>query len=192
MSQLIDVSPAMRHRVLSTRFGDRLQHVTDWDAPSPVPEWTARDVVAHLGWLPELTSSCGVDLRVPDIIPTDNPSIDVLARFRAQTEAVDVALAGPDAHATLRTPAGDLTLAEVIDRLYAPDLFIHAWDLAAAAGQDRTLDEDYSRRVYEQLAAQGPALQESGHFGAPVPVRDDASWQDKMLALSGRDPNWPA
>jgi len=36
----------------------------------------------------------------------------------------------------------------------------------------------------------GPALHESGQFGTPQPVADDASPQDRLIALIGRDPGW--
>lgn len=42
------MTPAERHRAVTGTFGDRVAGVTDWSVPTPVAEWTARDVVAHL------------------------------------------------------------------------------------------------------------------------------------------------
>ncbi len=41
-------TPAERHLSTATTFGEVVNATTDWDAPSPVPEWSARDVVGHL------------------------------------------------------------------------------------------------------------------------------------------------
>ena len=45
--------PAERHRQVAGLFTERACGTRSWDAPSPVPEWTARDVVRHLtDWFP--------------------------------------------------------------------------------------------------------------------------------------------
>ena len=52
-------------------FSDRVRGVTDWDAPSPVEGWAARDVVRHLvEWFPAfLAGGAGVELP-------SGPSVD--------------------------------------------------------------------------------------------------------------------
>lgn len=40
--------PAERHRQIGGLFTDRVLGARDWDAPSPVAGWAARDVVRHL------------------------------------------------------------------------------------------------------------------------------------------------
>jgi hypothetical protein len=45
--------PAERHRQIGGLFTDRVLGACDWDAPSPVAGWAARDVVRHLTeWFP--------------------------------------------------------------------------------------------------------------------------------------------
>ena len=45
--------PAGRHRAIAATFAERTGGTTDWDVPSPVDGWTARDVVRHLtDWFP--------------------------------------------------------------------------------------------------------------------------------------------
>lgn len=184
MSALTDATPAERHRLLAGRFAALIDGTTDWDARSPVPEWTAAEVVEHLGWLPGLLGQWGVTLDVPE---ADTPA----ERFRAQTAAVQAMLDGPDAGRIVETGMfGDLPLAHVIDQFYNFDLYAHAWDLARATGQAVSLEEDYAKGAYEGMSAMGPALHESGQFGTPQPVADDASYADKLIALIGRDPKW--
>ena len=49
-------TPADEYREIAGRFTELVEGVPDdatWNRRSPVPEWTARDVVGHLvGWLP--------------------------------------------------------------------------------------------------------------------------------------------
>lgn len=184
MSQLTDATPAERHRILADRFADIAENVTDWEAPTPVREWRAVDVVEHLGWLPGMLGGMGVTLHVAE---EGTP----LERFRAQSAAVQAILDGPDAAREVETGSmGVLPLAQVIDSFYTFDLFAHAWDLARASGQQVDLDDDFAARAYAGMSATGPALHASGHFGQPQPVPDDASSADRLIALIGRDPSW--
>jgi hypothetical protein len=49
---------AERHRQVGGLFTERVLGTLDWDAPSPVPGWAARDVVRHLTeWFPPFLSA---------------------------------------------------------------------------------------------------------------------------------------
>ena len=184
MSELTDATSAHRHRLLNARFLALTEAVSDWDAPTPVAEWVARDVVEHLGWLPGMLSGMGVTVQVPE-------EPDPVRRLRAQGQAVQDLLDGPDADRPVETTMfGTMPLSRVIDTFYAFDLFAHAWDLAKATGQDAALDADYAAAAYQGMSAVGPALHESGQFGTPQPVAPDASPQDRLIALIGRDAGW--
>jgi hypothetical protein len=59
---LAELTAAERHRRIANDFTAQVEQVTDWDAPTPVADWHARDVVEHLvWWLPGLLSGGGVD-----------------------------------------------------------------------------------------------------------------------------------
>lgn len=186
MSELTDTSPAERHRMLAARFFAVAEQVSDWSAPTPVKEWVAADIVEHLGWLPGMLGGMGVD--VPPI-EGDSP----LDRLRAQTAVVQAMLEGPHSEQIVETGfMGAIPLSAVIERFYSFDLFGHTWDLARSSGQDADLDADYAAGAFAGMSAMGPALHESGQFGTPQPVADDATVQDKLIALIGRDPAWSA
>ena len=52
-----DQAAAERYRQTAAMFSRTVDGVSDWDAPTPVAEWRARDVVGHLTtWLPGLVS----------------------------------------------------------------------------------------------------------------------------------------
>ena len=51
MTRLPDQPMGEKHRIIAEGFTQRVLHVSDWDAPTPVKEWRARDVVGHLLWI---------------------------------------------------------------------------------------------------------------------------------------------
>jgi len=54
------------------------------------------------------------------------------------------------------------------------DVFIHGWDLAAATGQDTTLDPDLIRACRQVAEPQVGAFRDAGALAGPLPVPDDA------------------
>lgn len=73
-------------------------------------------------------------------------------------------------------------------RQQTSDVTIHTWDLARAVGADERLDPDLVEAVWSDLDGQRDMLAESGLFSDPVDLPDDASLQDRLIALTGRDP----
>jgi hypothetical protein len=51
VSPFTESSPADQHRVASDQLVAIAEQVSDWDAPTPVREWVARDIPEHLTWL---------------------------------------------------------------------------------------------------------------------------------------------
>jgi uncharacterized protein (TIGR03086 family) len=91
------------------------------------------------------------------------------------------------------TEAGGVDLpGEVAAQVAASEVVVHAWDLAAATGQDLTHDSaviDAAFAFVEPTVAQNPNGR-PGLFGPPVPVPDDAPPLHRLLGLTGRDPAW--
>jgi uncharacterized protein (TIGR03086 family) len=75
------------------------------------------------------------------------------------------------------------------------DYLVHGWDVARAAGQDVTLDEESCRTVLTMGQRWPDVPANWGGPGAPwgyrVEVTDDAPAADRMLGFLGRSPNWP-
>ncbi|MEV4895536.1 TIGR03086 family protein, partial [Nonomuraea sp. NPDC055795] len=78
---------------------------------------------------------------------------------------------------------------------------LHGWDLAKATGQDATIDAEDVRLSWESVSELPPELIEQFRtpgafgpgvevFGPEVKVGPDASPQDRLLGMIGRDPNW--
>ena len=118
------------HDATADRFGQVVDAVTDWDAPTPVPEWRARDVVHHLTtWLPDLLGSCGVDLPTGELA-------DPVGSWHRQDEALRALLATRGDEVLTHPFLGTKTLAEMLAQVYVGDVFLHTWDLARASGQE--------------------------------------------------------
>ena len=184
------MSPAERHRQIAAGFSARVDGVPDWNAPTPVAEWTARDVVGHLvGWLPGFLAGGGVALQV------DGPDVDTdpAAAWHAHAAAVQALLDGPAGEQEFTHPqAGSQPLGAAIDQFYTTDVFLHTWDLARATGQGDTLDDDACAAMLAGMEPWDEILRTSGQYGPRVPVPDDAPAQDRLLGFIGRDPAWQA
>jgi uncharacterized protein (TIGR03086 family) len=181
--------PAERHREIAAVFTDRVRGTKSWDAPSPVAEWDARDVVRHLiEWFPAfLSSGAGIELPV-------GPSVDddPVAAWQVYCDGVQAGLDDPlTADRELRNEhIGTMPLATAIDQIYTPDVFMHTWDLARATGQDDRLDADFCAQLLGGMEQMEEVLRSSGQFGTRVDVPDGADAQTKLIGFIGRDPFW--
>ncbi|WP_114422357.1 TIGR03086 family metal-binding protein [Nocardioides houyundeii] len=185
----LPAQPAARHRAVAATFTHLVRGVDDWDAPSPVPGWAARDVVDHLvTWFPAFLAS-GSGHRWP---PGPPVSEDPLAAWTAQVRGVQSLLDDPEAAAsTFSHPqVGEQELASAVSSFYTADVFMHSWDLARASGQPVTLDADACQQLVSSMRAMETAIRQSGQFGTAQPVAADASAQDRLVAFIGRDPGW--
>jgi uncharacterized protein (TIGR03086 family) len=180
---------AERHRSHAGTFGTIVQQVPAWDVPTPVPAWTARDVVRHLTeWFPAfLADGSGIHLPAGPAVDAD-PA----AAWQHQAAAIQAILDDPASESVIfahpHVPA--CPLPEAIDRFYTTDVFMHTWDLARATGQDDRLD---AGECVELLAGMEPLddmLRASGQYGPRVAVPADADPTDRLVAFIGRDPHW--
>jgi uncharacterized protein (TIGR03086 family) len=181
-------TPAERHRRIAATFTDRVRGTSDWDAPTPVPDWTARDVVDHLTtWFPGFLAGTGAALP-------DGPSAqdDPVAAWEHQTAAVQAMLDDPEQvdRAIDNPHLGTMTLGGATDMIYTTDVFMHTWDLARGTGQDDRLDPDECAALAAGMESMEEIIRSSGQYGPRVPVPDDADAQTRMLGFIGRDPDW--
>ncbi|KRC48944.1 MULTISPECIES: TIGR03086 family metal-binding protein [unclassified Nocardioides] len=186
---MIPDGPAEEHRSVASTFGEKVRGVTDWDSPTPVADWQARDVVRHLvEWFPSFLAD-GTDIR---LAPGPDVDTDPVAAWEHHAAAVQAVLDDPaNAGVTFAHPRlPRMPLPQAVSQFYSSDVFMHTWDLARASGQDDRLDEDRCRTMVEGMAPMDEMLRQSGQYGARVPVADDAPWQDQLVGFIGRDPRW--
>lgn len=180
----IPIDPPERHRAIAAGFSAVCRAVTDWSAPTPVPEWRAADVVEHLiTWVRGFLAESADLGRAPDVLAGPATAWEVHA------DAVQAVLDDPASErATFANPhVGELPLREAIDRFYTSDVFMHTWDLARSAGLPDPLDPRLAGEMLAGMAPMEEMLRASGQFGeAARPVAHDASPGDRLMAFLGR------
>ena len=182
--------PAERHREIGRVFTQRVQGTRSWDVPSPVAEWTARDVVRHLtAWFPSFLAA-GSGIQLPAGPSVDDP----VGAWQAQCDAVQTLLDDPATSDLVLSNRhiGEVPLDRAIDQFYTADVFMHTWDLARATGQDDRLDPGFCAQLLGGMEQLGEAFRSSGQYGARVEVPEDAGPQTRLLGFIGRDPEWTA
>jgi uncharacterized protein (TIGR03086 family) len=186
-------TPADEHREMAAPFTRLVRAVPDdrWDAPSPVDDWRARDVVRHLvEWFPSfLTAFAGVELK-----PGPSVDDDPVAAWQALDDQVQALLDDPaSGEVTLAIPYADpMPLPPGIVQFFSNDVFMHSWDLARATGQDFALDPDRCAEMVAGMEQMEELIRSSGQFGPRVEVAADADAQTRLLGFIGRDPAWRA
>jgi uncharacterized protein (TIGR03086 family) len=174
-----------RYRRLADEFANKIAKVPGdkWDAPSPCPDWTARDVVQHvvdtqgmfLGFV-------GKELgEIPSATHDPGAAWDA-ARAQTQRELDDPASAGTEFDGFFGRSRYD----EAVDRFLNFDLVVHGWDLARAAGLDDSIAPDDIARVREKAESFGDAMRGPQAFGPEIEAPPDADDQTKLLAFLGR------
>ena len=115
------------------------------------------------------------------------------AAWQVHCDAVQALLDDPaTAGRVLTNPhIGTLPLDRAIDQFYTADVFMHAWDLARATGQDDRLDPDFCAQLLDGMRPIEQVLRSSGQYGPRVEVPGDAGVQARLLGFIGRDPSWP-
>ncbi len=162
-----------------------------WGKPSPCEGWDGRDVVRHLvDWLPGpgfLLGTFGVETRpIPSV---DDDPAEAWATVR---DAIQEGLDNPAVAQRVEDcgPPGRLSFEAAVAMTCTPDVLIHTWDLAHAAGIDVELDAEEVARQAAGIDAMpssvDEAMRESGHFGPRVEVAADADDLTRVLAFYGR------
>ena len=183
------MTPAEQHAFDAERFAEVADAAAgaDWDRPSPVAAWTARDVVGHLvDWLPAFLERA--DISLPPVDRTADPA----AAWRARAADVQTLLDEQSDRRFERPMFGVTTIGAILAQIYVNDVWMHSWDLAKALGQDIDLGEQRCADALVGMEPMDEVLRQSGQFGPPVPVPDDAPAQDRLIGFLGRDPGWAA
>ena len=69
------------------------------------------------------------------------------------------------------------------------DQLLHGWDLATATGQDATMPDGLPDMAYQLIHGQFTEEQRVGVFKPEIPVGENVSAQDRLLAYTGRQPS---
>ncbi len=184
-------APAQEFREIGGRFAAVVAGVRpdQWDDPSPVQEWAARDVVRHLvEWFPAFLAS-GAEVQLAAGPRADDDPAGAWHHLQLEVQALlddpvsgDRVLSNPN--------IGSISLPLAVSRFFTADVFMHTWDLARATGQDDTLDSDRCAAMLSEMDQFEDAMRGSGQYGPRVEVPAEAGPQARMLGFIGRDPEW--
>jgi uncharacterized protein (TIGR03086 family) len=175
-----------RYRRLSDQFATRIRAVPadGWDAQTPCPDWTARDLVRHV------VDTQGMFLGLVDrkIGPLPDVAEDPAGAWDAARAAIQADLDDPTrAAAEYDGFLGRSTFEASVDQFLNTDLVVHGWDLARATGQDETIAPEDVRRVMDAARVFGDAMRGPNAFGPEVEAPAGADEQTRMLAFLGRE-----
>lgn len=160
-----------------------------WHASTPCAGWDVRALLNHVvsgnWWASELAAGATID-SVGDRFDGDVLGADPVTAFNASAKAAAAVFRRPGA---LDAPCA-VSYGPVPGSVYAGhrffDVFIHGWDLAAASGQDTTLDPGLMEACRMVIEPQLGAFREAGALLAPLPVPPGATAQTRFLAMLGR------
>ena len=176
-------------------FGRRAQLVTaeQWSNPTPCTDWDVRTLVNHVVgeqlWTVPLLAGQTME-QVGDRFEGDLLGNDPAGQAEQAAAAAALAAQAPDLlDRTVQLSFGPTPAEEYLFQLLA-DHLIHGWDLAAAIGDDRRLDEHAVRLCATWFAGRQQMYRDAGIIGPPVPLDDAATDSDRLLAAFGRDPGW--
>lgn len=161
--------------------------------PTPCDDF---DVATLIGHLLGVVRRIGVVLdgrpfyEAPSLLESTDWSAD-WASGRAATEQI-IAV---DSNQTrvVTVPWGEVTGGAAL-ATYVGELGVHAWDLAVATGRTDQLDDELATAALAPYQQKVPAEPRGGQipFGPVVPVPDDADPYARLVAWTGRDPEWVA
>lgn len=191
MPVLLDLRPPARQitALLAGVTDDRLKD------PTPCPDYTVSDLLAHLMGLAEAFRDAGrKQLGATTATGPGNAGTELDPRWRTLLpqrldELVEV-WRSPGAWQG-DTQAGGVELSgEVAGLVAGNELVVHGWDLAVSTGQRYQGDPTALQASHDFLAQSTDPEERAGVFGPVVPVPDGASLLSRVVGLSGRSPAW--
>jgi uncharacterized protein (TIGR03086 family) len=167
----------------------------DLDRPTPCPGTSVGDLVDHVGGLTRGFTAVARKDTDGSVAPQKPDAANLEAgwqdRLTRDLATLAEAWRDPAAWEGMTSAAGVPLPGQVAGLVALDELVVHGWDLAVAIGRP------YEPSVEEVEAASSfvegfDAPRDGNLFGPVVPVPDDASAFDRLLGLTGRDPNWQA
>ena len=171
---------------------DQFQKASDWtsskiagatdqlDAQTPCEEWKVRDVIGHL--IDGQVLFQGAARGEPSAPPTGAP------KPVGDADPVgDYDTARNETLSAFKQP-GAIEKAGFVGAIAWVDQLVHGWDIAKATGQDTTMPSDLAEAAFANLDGKFPTDGSTPFFAKAVEVPADASAQDKLLGLAGRQP----
>jgi uncharacterized protein (TIGR03086 family) len=159
---------------------------------TPCTEWDVRTLLNHLILWTSYSAerrahgeSVSEELMAKDFAAEP----DFAAAYRAQLDRALAAWADPAAWERDLNVMGSATPAADVAALLIAEMVLHGWDLAVATGQSYTVSDKAATAALAAVEANAELFRQYKGFAEPVPVPAGAPAVDRVLALSGRDPD---
>ncbi|OLT06034.1 TIGR03086 family protein [Pseudonocardia sp. CNS-004] len=166
-----------------------------WEAPTPCPDWNARELVEHLVLGHQLFAGIlrGTAVVTPDALDPARRDVlgdDPTGTYRAATDDLLAAFRQPGAlDQVVEVPFG-VVPGIVAVHLRAVEELVHGWDLATAGGRTvRFPDDVVERALGFTRAALADVPPDRSPFAPAQPVSARAPALDRLVALVGRSPD---
>ncbi|MBM3924449.1 MAG: TIGR03086 family protein [SAR202 cluster bacterium] len=152
---------------------------------TPCAKWNVQDLVDHLAGGTDFAITI---LKGGQLAGEPKPGSGNLAKYDAGVKNVVATAKTPGVmQKTVNTPIGPMPAAQFMMACFM-DQLVHGWDLAKATKQDTKLDARHVLVCYNAFAPHIDKMRDPRVFGPAVKVPDNASAQDKMIAMFGRKP----
>lgn len=166
----------------------------DLARPTPCAEYDIAGLVNHLlYWSPGLAAA-GRRAPAPPLAPAEADTLPLGTGFadtlRDRIDDMVAAWSEPRAWQGDAEFAGAVLPAPLLGGMAAGELVIHGWDLARALDRELRWDEGLLEYLYEQVSATAEQGRQMGAYGPPVEVAERAPVVDRLLAATGRAPDW--
>jgi uncharacterized protein (TIGR03086 family) len=140
-------------------------------------------------WVPDMLAGKTMAEAGPDNFKGDLLGDEPKVRFAEIVERACAAAAGmDDLDRTVHTSFGDFPAREYFWQI---NMFrgLRAHDIAKVIGIDLELPQELVRGIWDEIRPHAEEWRAIGVFAAAVPVAEDAPLLDRLLALTGRDPD---
>ncbi|SER85812.1 TIGR03086 family protein [Lentzea xinjiangensis] len=185
---MFDLTPA------ADELAGLVRTVSDGDlkAPTPCPEYTVGDLLDHVNGLSAAFTAAARKTPLEAVASGDAARLPLDFRESIPARLAELAQAwrSPQAWEGM-TRAGGVDLpGEVAAAVALDEIVLHGWDLARATGRPFEVREDLLEVVHGFVSSIGPDDRDGSLFAAAVEVGSNAPLLDRVVGLSGRDPQW--
>ncbi|MFB4280416.1 TIGR03086 family metal-binding protein [Nonomuraea sp. MTCD27] len=149
--------------------------------PTPCSEFDVRALINHLEWVADLFAS----------LAGKGPMVqqrEYAGDFPERARRMLAAWEPPEAWEG-ESPAMGLPM-RTVATMALFDLVVHGWDLARATGAPFDAEPETVKALLGFAEHMAPMGRQQGIFADQVTVGRDATDLDRLLALTGRDPEW--
>jgi len=184
-AELLDRALAFTRGALALVTPDRL------DGPTPCADWALGDLLDHMDDSLVALHDAAALGRValapwPPAMPGEPTVVTSLRRHGCS-------LLGAWSRLDHDRPVavGDRDLpASTVALVGALEVAVHGWDVARSCGDPRPLPDDLAHELLRHAEVLVSPADRGVRFGPPVPLPPGRPHSDRLLALTGRSPDW--